>query len=432
MAKNYIRRGKWYHYMRRVPKHLARYDKRKYIRIALKTTDSREAVKQASIYDDFIERYWRGLIKKGSSDSDLSEYRKAVALAQAHGFAYKDMSEITAGPLDELLMRTEAVEGGSEAVSEALLGAIEPRGIKLSACTDLYWPLCSDRLIGRSELQVKKYKNPRNAAMRDFIKAVGDLSVARVDRTVILRFRAWLMERVAKGEITGHTANKHLGFVKDLLITVGRNEQISTDFKLLFVDARLVENVESRPPFEATYVQETFLIGAAFEGMNEQAQILIYMMMETGARELELIGLLPEDYFLDEEVPYIWIRKNKLRGLKTPTSERQIPLVGVSLKAAKRIAETGLTRYQASPDSASATIGKYLREHKLKPTPRHTIYSLRHTFKDRLRDAGAPEEVIDELMGHKKAGPKYGRGHMLETKYKWLQKIAFRVPKNLK
>jgi hypothetical protein len=56
----------------------------------------------------------------------------------------------------------------------------------------------------------------------------------------------------------------------------------------------------------------------------------------------------------------------------------------------------------------------------------HTLYSLRHCFKDRLRDAEAPEEIIDELMGHKTRGPKYGRGHQLEKKLKWMQKIAFR------
>lgn len=50
----------------------------------------------------------------------------------------------------------------------------------------------------------------------------------------------------------------------------------------------------------------------------------------------------------------------------------------------------------------------------MRPSPSNTLYSLRHTFKDRLRDIGAPEEIIDELMGHKTRGPKYGRGHLLE------------------
>lgn len=48
------------------------------------------------------------------------------------------------------------------------------------------------------------------------------------------------------------------------------------------------------------------------------------------------------------------------------------------------------------------------------PTSDHTLYSLSHTFKDRLRDVGAPEEVVNELMGHASDTPRYGRGHLLE------------------
>ena len=81
--------------------------------------------------------------------------------------------------------------------------------------------------------------------------------------------------------------------------------------------------------------------------------------------------------------------------------------------------------HRGNPDNFSAAVNKYLRIHKLKPTEQHSIYSLRHTFKDRLRDIEAPEEIIDGLMGHKKSGPKYGRGHKLETKQKWMKKIAF-------
>lgn len=67
-------------------------------------------------------------------------------------------------------------------------------------------------------------------------------------------------------------------------------------------------------------------------------------------------------------------------------------------------------------------------KNNLSPSEGQSLYSLRHTFKDRLRDIQAPEEVIDNLMGHKSRGPKYGRGHILETKLEWLNKIAFQAP----
>ncbi len=411
--------------MRRVPKHVSAYDGRTHIRIALKTQEEKEAAKLAAIYDDFVEKYWRDLIKSGRKDDNANGFRNARALAKAHGFAYKDLSEILRSPLEEVLSRVEAVENHPKALAPALLGTATAPKLSLNDSIERYWPLCADRLIGRSPQQVRKFKNPRAAAMRNFISVVGNKDISEIDRSHILQFRNWLMERIASSDITGNTANKQIGFTKDMLITVGRDFEIDTDFKHLFSETRLKEDTESRPPYEASYVQDTLLDGKSLAGLNLDARMIVYLMAETGARESELIGLLPEDFFLEEAIPYIWIRKNRIRTLKTRTSDRRIPLVGISLIAAKEVANSGIVKYQNNPDGASATINKYLRENNLKPTPKHTLYSLRHTFKDRLRDVQAPEEVIDELMGHKKAGPKYGRGHLLETKYEWLQKIAF-------
>lgn len=50
----------------------------------------------------------------------------------------------------------------------------------------------------------------------------------------------------------------------------------------------------------------------------------------------------------------------------------------------------------------------------------------RYSLKGRRRDAGAPEDVIDDIMGPKKPRAKYGRGHMLENKYEWLNNIALK------
>ncbi len=56
---------------------------------------------------------------------------------------------------------------------------------------------------------------------------------------------------------------------------------------------------------------------------------------------VEAIGLELEDIVLDHEVPHVHVRKNKTRGLKTHHSERQIPLLGVSLIAAKEVVLDG-------------------------------------------------------------------------------------------
>jgi hypothetical protein len=60
----------------------------------------------------------------------------------------------------------------------------------------------------------------------------------------------------------------------------------------------------------------------------------------------------------------------------------------------------------------------------LKKRPKHSVYSFRHAFKDRLKAAECPEEMVDELMGHTTGKPKYGDGYGLLLKARYMQSIA--------
>ena len=51
----------------------------------------------------------------------------------------------------------------------------------------------------------------------------------------------------------------------------------------------------------------------------------------------EALGLKVSDIKLNEKIPYLNIIPNSSRRLKTKSSQRQIPLVGSSLWAAKQI-----------------------------------------------------------------------------------------------
>ena len=195
---------------------------------------------------------------------------------------------------------------------------------------------------------------------------------------------------------------------------------------VLFIETSFRERINSRPSFEADFVQETLLPN--LKTLNEKDRAVLWVMADTGMREIEIFGLNPEDIFLDQEIPYIWIREREGYELKTQHSERKIPLVGTALEGF-RLFPKGFKNL-GNAETFSNTVNKYLTENNLRPTRKHSAYSLRHTFKDRLRDIEAPEEIIDDLMGHKKSGPKYGRGHKLETKLKWLRKIAFKVSEN--
>src|SRR5262249_24558215 len=132
---------------------------------------------------------------------------------------------------------------------------------------------------------------------------------------------------------------------------------------------------------------------------------------------------------LDADIPYVRIQPDG-RRLKTDDSEREIPLVGVALEVMKRCPK-GFPRYRDKSSGLSGTLNKFLSENGLRPTKDHTVYSLRHSFKDRLVAAEAPDSLIDSLMGHKTYKPKYGKGPPLELKRKYLDQIAFTIPARL-
>jgi hypothetical protein len=45
-------------------------------------------------------------------------------------------------------------------------------------------------------------------------------------------------------------------------------------------------------------------------------------------------------------------------------------------------------------------VNKYLENHELRPTEKHTLYSLRHSFEDRLTELKAMDKIVAYLMGH--------------------------------
>lgn len=116
------------------------------------------------------------------------------------------------------------------------------------------------------------------------------------------------------------------------------------------------------------------------------------------------------------------IRPNSHGALKTPTSERDIPLVGVALDAFKKH-PSGFPRYAGKATNAVNAINKYFRENGTLPIGA-SLYSLRHGFQDCLIAVRAPERVQADLMGHVLARPRYGAGPKLVEKQYWLQKTA--------
>ena len=106
---------------------------------------------------------------------------------------------------------------------------------------------------------------------------------------------------------------------------------------------------------------------------DDEPRWIIALLSNTGMRLGEAIGLLKSDIVLEAKIPHITLRPHPWRRLKTPGSERQIPLVGASLWAAKRVLKQSPDTPFAIPkycsedghktNSASAALNKCLRNH---------------------------------------------------------------------
>src|SRR5882724_9954500 len=75
------------------------------------------------------------------------------------------------------------------------------------------------------------------------------------------------------------------------------------------------------------------------------------------------------------------------KSSKTAFRPRQIPLVGLALDAFKAC-PNGFTDYIDKPDYLAIILGGHIRGKGLFPSDEHTLYSLRHSFQDRLTARG--------------------------------------------
>lgn len=420
-----------FYYKRRIPKNLAGlYGKKEFIQVTLKTSDKGTALQRAAILDNEVEAIWADLQNGGDSDKDL-ELRKVISLAQAYQFQYKQVSELALAPIHEIVNRVSAVNISSTPDKDkvlALLGGIDKDKRSISTYWSEYLSFCSTNLKGKSDHQRRKWANPRKKALNNFVLVCGDLAAEEISREHILNFRSWWAERIEQQQLTANSANKDFIHFKSYLAYIQDNHCPSINVDGLFSRIHFREQESVRRPFQTDFIQSTLLNLENLDGLHEECKWFLFAMADSGARPSELVGLNPKngDIRLDTEIPYIHIRPEADKEIKTRYSERQIPLVGTSLYGFQRLNE-GFARYYRKPDQLSANLNKFLREHDLFPSENHTVYSLRHSFEDRLTAVEPPDKVQAALMGHKYERPRYGDGPSLDQKRKWLKKIELTI-----
>ena len=167
------------------------------------------------------------------------------------------------------------------------------------------------------------------------------------------------------------------------------------------------------------------------QNLDDEARRLISLISDTGMRLSEACGPLVSDIHVNAATPFVDLKVHPWRRLKTASSQRQIPLVGFSLWAAKRVisSPTGFAfpKYcnekKCNSNSASAALNKWLKPR----VPNGCfIHSFRHSLRERLRAVECPADIIDAIGGWatEGIGHKYGTGYDLGVKHRWISRIC--------
>lgn len=419
-----ILRGSTYHLRKRVPQRYTAVEARETVWISLHTDSETVArAKAPAAWSELLEA-WEARL--AGQDADAEQFFEAAKqLAQARGFRYLPVGRVAALPLGELLNRVEAVQNSGDRPSKidaaAFLGGADVPAITITRALELYWELTRDKTLGKSEDQLRRWRNPRLKAVKNFVDIIGDKAISEISGDDMLDFRQWWLDRIEAEDLTPNSANKDLIHLGDVLKTVNRMKRLGLVLPLSDLALKQGEK-RQRPPFSNAWIKDKLLQPGALAGLNKEARCILLGMVNTGYRPSEGAGLGPNQIRLESGVPHISIEPNG-RQLKSAYARRIIPLAGISLEAFRECPE-GFPRYADNP-GLSATANKYLRENGLLETAGHSMYSLRHAFEDRMLAAGVDDRIRRDIFGHSLDRERYGKGASLEQMHGIVQRIAF-------
>ena len=370
-------KGQTYYFNRRVPKDIQSYYSSSRIVICLKTSRRDSALRTARSIAQRLEDYWMSL-------------RLANIDIPAFHLLRREPQKLSKSGYDSL-----------------------------SQAKDLYL-----RLKG-----VNKDKTFRRGAERNIqsvIDVLGDRPLDEYSSSDAAMYRDYLLK---KGLNTA-SVKRNFSTIRSIInLTI---QEHGLDCRNAFSKVYLpdLDDVKQRKPIPIEDIRQ---IQKDCVSYDDEARWLVSLISDTGMRLSEAAGLHVDDIKLDDEVPHIDLKPHPWRRLKTKGSQRQIPLVGVSLWAAQRIKSNtnnspyAFPRYTSSKgtnaNSASAALNKWL---KSRVPEGCVIHSFRHSLRDRLRAVQCPSDMIDQIGGWATAGvgQSYGEGYGLQLLHVEIKKIT--------
>ena len=363
-ASQYVsNRGGIFNYVRRVPHDVSQHYASSRISFSLRTKSLQYAIRSANSVTQRLEDYWLGL------------RLQQLDIPAIH------------------LVKPDDVQGNSP----PLLDAVE-----------MY--LNIKRKTDKTFIRTAR----RNATY--VVKVLGNKPITSYATSEAAQFRDWCFEQ----GMSLNTVKRVFAAVRSIINLIMREHGI--EGTNAFSGTFMPEGPDSSPrqPIPNDILR---IIQNQCRSTDDEIRWLVALISDTGMRLAEAVGLSKEDIYLDGEITPVNIRPHPWRRLKTPESQREIPLVGCSLWAAKRALKASSSYYLfpkycndkgCNSNSASAALNKWLKQIA---GPEYVIHSFRHSMRDRLRAVNCPSDVIDQIGGwsRRSVGEQYGDGFKLNV-----------------
>jgi integrase len=273
------------------------------------------------------------------------------------------------------------------------------------------------------------------AELRRFLHHVGDLPVAEITREDVRSFRDRRGETLRASTLNIKVMSRLVSFFRHC-------HEEGWMAKLPTKGLRVrdpIANRDKRRTFTLAELQRVFGPGWKRECKGDDHKFLCgRLLLATGARAEEIAQLRIEDVRIEKRLVSIRITDEyPEQRLKNTASRRVVPLHSVVAPSFRRYVcqvereghEWVFHRWSRTPTQPRSspivtTFGVYLRKKCGITDRRVVLHSLRHTVKQLLQEAGAPDSLISDLLGHAGQGQTngtYGDAATVERMAEWVE-----------
>ena len=163
--------------------------------------------------------------------------------------------------------------------------------------------------------------------------------------------------------------------------------------------------------------------------MKDRDRLCLKILASTGMRLDEVALLTFDDLKVDEDTGiHFFDLTDDAKLLKNDAaSRRQVPVPDqlVLPSGQGRLFDYPKDIDGKSQNAASKALMRHTAKVRTSEDQNLVVHSLRHTYKDMLRDAGIAKDMQDFLLGHtaSSVGESYGQGYSLKSKKEAIDRL---------